>query len=522
MDNPKHTIPFYNIGHRLARIAVCQQQVLRLSSMLVLLGCALLGVIGCSNDELPDTENPDASPQPITIRLDVAALPKLNVHNSRSWQYATGNVKGENIQSAFTLMFDDKFKIERILVLRADNKEQDKETAEMVDEDNPNDTSGWFRTTTGEKSFLTFVNIPREDVEAAYAKKLNHTNPDPNFKFKVGESFASDEARIALSEMSIAVRANDFNATPPPPSATRGIPMTGWHNAMLTYRTHNNKLYTVYALRMLSKLQFDFTNDLGQKVKINSIEVDRLTDDATATNGNVKPFPHPATPFGPTDLTVTVKPNLLTTATQSPQTFTVDNEIGTGQKVSCSFYVNETDVPNNVFHQFTLKLNLTLADGTTQQVRYALVSNESNEWNYIARNDWRIIPIRLQDYKLELVPQDFPPIGVLPAAVKSENDVFTCIFHASGDFHLKPQLVQYSTGKVVQTWEKSEPLFETLTPNDALYSEKPEWSALEGCIHGSFASNQTGQSVHTLTLKCTPEGGVERLYVVPVIIDKQE
>lgn len=519
MDKPKHTIPFYNMGQRLARIAVCQQQVLRLSSMLVLLGCALWGVIGCSNDELPDTEQPDASPQPITIRLDVAALPSLNAHNSRSWQYATGNVKGENIQSAFTLMFDDKFKIERILVLRADNKEQDKETAEMVDEANPTVSNGYFRTTTGEKSFLTFVNIPREEVEAAYAKKRGITG---EFHFAENQSFADDEARIALSEMSIAVRANDFNATPPPPSAARGIPMTGWHNAMLTYRTHDHKLYTVYALRMLSKLQFDFTNELGQRVKINSIEVDRLTDDATATKGNVKPFPHPATPFGPTDLTVTVKPNLLTTATQSPQTFSVNSEIGTGQKVSCSFYVNETDVPNNVFHQFTLKLNLTLADGTTQQVRYALVSNESNEWNYIARNDWRIIPIVLQDYKLELVPQDFPPIGVLPAAVKSENDVFTCIFHASGDFHLKPQLVQYSTGKVVQTWKNREPLFETLTPNDALYSEKPDWSASEGCIHGSFASNQTGQSVHTLTLKCTPKDGVERLYVVPVIIDKQK
>ncbi len=518
MDKPKHTIPFYNMGQRLARIAVCQQQVLRLSSMLVLLGCALLGVIGCSNDELPDTEQPDASPQPITIRLDVAALPSLNAHNSRSWQYATGNVEGENIQSAFTLMFDDKFNIERILVLRADNKEKDLKTARMIDEANPSDTTGLFRTTTGEKSFLTFVNIPREEVEAAYAKKRGITG---EFHFAEKQSFASDEARIALSEMSIAVRANDFNATPPPPSAARGIPMTGWHNAMLTYRTHNLRTFTVYALRMLSKLQFDITNDLGQKVTINSIEVDRLTDDATAIKGNVKPFPHPATPFGPTDLTVTVKPSLLTTATQSPQTFSVDSEIETGQKASCSFYVNETDVPNNVFHQFTLKLNLTLADGTTQQVRYALVSNESNEWNYIARNDWRIIPIRLQDYKLELVPQDFPPIGVLPAAVKSENDVFTCIFHASGDFHLKPQLVQYSTGKVVQTWEKSEPLFETLTPNDALYSEKPEWSVSEGCIHGSFASNQTGQSVHTLTLKCKPEGGVERLYVVPVIIDKQ-
>ena len=213
MDKPKHTIPFYNIGQRLARITVCQQQVLRLSSLLVLLGCALLGVIGCSNEELPDTEHPDASPQPITIRLDVAALPSLNVHNSRSWQYAEGNVPGENIQSAFTLMFDDKFRIERILVLRGEGN--DLKTVGMVDEKNPAAKDGLFRTTTGEKSFLTFVNIPRKEVEAAYAKKLNSTNPDLNFKFKVGESFASDEARMALSEMSIAVCADDFNKTAP-------------------------------------------------------------------------------------------------------------------------------------------------------------------------------------------------------------------------------------------------------------------------------------------------------------------
>lgn len=474
MDKLKYTFQNSNILWQMVHKVVCKQKTLHLSSLLALLGCVLLGASSCSNEELSSDEQLHEKPQPITIRLGVESVPVLCAQNTRGWIYNRDlETDGERIQSAFTLMFNDKFEIEHILEVPPANEKKDSIQLNMVEE---NSKLQWFTTTTGQKSFLTFVNVPRKEVEALYAKKRGLTN----FHFAKGQSYKSKEDSTALVELAIPVQADALNDTPP--SKDKGIPMTGWTNVVLTNRIHNRKAYTVYALRMVAKLQFKFTNKTGQPLTINSIEVDRLTDDATTGEGgkgNIKPFPYPQTPF-------------------------------------------ETDVPQNDFHQFKLKVNLTLADGTTKQERFALVGNENKEWNFIARNDWRVIPIVLQDYKLELVPQDFPPIGVLPAAVKEADGTFKCTFHASGAFHLKPQLVKVSTGEVVQNWTQKNPIFTTIEPNTSMYAEQPSWSTMEGCIHGSFISGQSGSSVHTLTLTCTPQGGVERVYVAPVIINKEQ
>lgn len=520
MDKLKYTFQNSNILWQMAHKVVCTQKTLHLSSLLVLLGCVLLGASSCSNEELSSDEQLHEKPQPITIRLGVESVPVLCAQNTRGWTYDRDlETDGERIQSAFTLMFNDKFVIEHILEVPSANEKKDSIQLNMVEE---NTKQQWFKTTTGQKSFLTFVNVPREEVEALYAKKRGKTD----FHFKKDQSYKSKEDSTALVELAIPVQADALNDTRP--SKDKGIPMTGWTNVVLTNRIHNRKAYTVYALRMVAKLQFKFTNKTGQPLTINSIEVDRLTDDADdATTGeggkgNIKPFPYPQTPWGPSGFSVDVRPNMQTTATQSIHTYTLDKKFDVDQEDTYSVYVNETDVPQNDFHQFKLKVNLTLADGTTKQERFALVGNENKEWNFIARNDWRVIPIVLQDYKLELVPQDFPPIGVLPAAVKEANGTFKCTFHASGAFHLKPQLVKVSTGEVVQNWTQKDPIFTTTEPNTSMYAEQPSWSTMEGCIHGSFVSGQSGSSVHTLTLTCTPQGGVERIYVAPVIINKEQ
>lgn len=519
MDKLKYTFQNSNILWQMVHKVVCKQKTLHLSSLLVLLGCVLLGASSCSNEELSSDEQLHEKPQPITIRLGVESVPVLCAQNTRGWTYNRDLEKdGERIQSAFTLMFNDKFVIEHILEVPPANEKKDSIQLNMVEE---NSKLQWFTTTTGEKSFLTFVNVSRKEVEALYAKKRGLGT---NFHFETGQSYKDKEDSTALVEMAIPVQADALNDTPP--SKDKGIPMTGWHKVVLTNRIHNRKAYTVYALRMVAKLQFKFTNKTGQALTINSIEVDRLTDDATTGEGgkgNIKPFPYPQTPLGPSGVSVNVRPNMQTIATQSTHTYTLNNKkLDVDQEDTYSVYVNETDVPQNDFHQFKLKVNLTLADGTTKQERFALVGNENEEWNFIARNDWRVIPIVLQDYKLELVPQDFPPIGVLPAAVKEADGTFKCTFHASGAFHLKPQLVKVSTGEVVQNWTQKNPIFTTIEPNTSMYAEQPSWSTMEGCIHGSFVSGQSGSSVHTLTLTCTPQGGVERVYVAPVIINKEQ
>lgn len=169
MDKLKYTFQNSNILWQMVHKVVCKQKTLHLGSLLVLLGCVLLGASSCSNEELSSNEQFHEKPQPITIRLGVESVPVLCAQNTRGWIYNRDlETDGERIQSAFTLMFNDKFEIEHILKVQPANEKKDSIQLNMVEE---NTDQQWFKTTTGQKSFLTFVNVSREDVEALYAKK---------------------------------------------------------------------------------------------------------------------------------------------------------------------------------------------------------------------------------------------------------------------------------------------------------------------------------------------------------------
>ena len=110
---------------------------------------------------------------------------------------------------------------------------------------------------------------------------------------------------------------------------------------------------------------------------------------------------------------------------------------------SVIFYVNESATPINAEGLFYLTLEMD--NSGSSEYRYALISNESNEWNYIARNDYRIIPVVLDDLKFEIIPYDFPAIGVYPVSVKevdAVNHIYDFEFHDYGHFHLLPSVTK--------------------------------------------------------------------------------
>ena len=203
----------------------------------------------------------------------------------------------------------------------------------------------------------------------------------------------------------------------------------------------------------------------------------------------------------------------------STHSYAVNKTLTQGESTSLSVYVNETERPNTNFEEFMLTVKLKDKDGETEQ-RYALVSNEDDNWHYIARNDWRHIPITIQDYVLELIPQDFPPIGVLPCSVKEADGTFTCTFHTSGDFHLYPRLSNRSTAQVIDAWTAEDVEWETLVDNTTLYEEAPYWYATGRYVHGTFRQNVQGSSTHVLRLQAAPEGVSARTFTVPVIIHR--
>lgn len=460
----------------------------------ILLLSALL-LSACSS-ELPDEAPTDGAP--ITIRL---RLQSNNLRNhTYAWDQETGNdADDDRLQSGFAVMLNDKNEVEHILECK--NSQQNLvEDFLVIADGNGSEFDGVDRvpTTIGKKHFYTFANLTREEVEAAIG-----------FHFVVGAKVDT----ASVNHASISFGGDGFT-----PSRTKGIPMTGNYRTDLV-KKDNNTTRDLYVVRLLAKLQFSITNNTGEKLTVNTLSVDRLTQNPAAGEKNLYLFANPYTPAG---MPVTLHPHLTAQATSGVRTYPVNQELNEGDKTEFTAYVNESNTPANSFAQFMLTIDLTKADGTKTEQRYALVSNDDKEWDYIARNDWRVIPIVLQDYKLEFIPRDFPPIGVLPCSVKGDEGTFTCTFYADGSFHLVPRLSRYSTGAVVTDWTKSDVTWETIQENPRLYVTPPFWHELGGYVHGCFVDKAVGVSRHVLTLTAKPNGSVARRFTCPVIIEKKK
>ncbi len=268
---------------------------------------------------------------------------------------------------------------------------------------------------------------------------------------------------------------------------SKGIPMS--NQQVLEVPAEGTIEKDLIVVRMVAKLEFVFFNNTavpaenGEDFTVKSVSISDITK-GTANNLKLLPNLNNNGNGHENEMTFThgdIKPNLNTGVTTeevkyAPTTaLTVASsdtyEIGKLQSNSTyakkfTFYVNESQLASG--KQF--ELNVELANG---DYRYALVStgtdagltvtkdpanpggNEnatttpvtetkrSDDWTYIARNDYRVIPIVLDNYRLELVPYDFPAIGVYPASVKTidaNTNLHEILFHDYGHFHLVPHV----------------------------------------------------------------------------------
>jgi hypothetical protein len=234
-----------------------------------------------------------------------------------------------------------------------------------------------------------------------------------------------------------------------------GIPMSNRQTAEIVANT----TLDLIVVRMLAKIELQVYNDSGTDVTITNVT---LTDVTSNTANNLKLLPHYTTASSANTMNPVhgdIQPNLNGTPATgdvalTPLTTVVSataNKTDGGTPVTIAFYVNESATPASMFSHYFLKIKL---NGETEE-RYALIDDkgsttaDDNKWDYIARNDYRIIPIVLDDYKLDIIPYDFPAIGLYPASVKEEDGIYTINFHDYGHFHLLPQVTKVSTGDVV-------------------------------------------------------------------------
>lgn len=308
--------------------------------------------------------------------------------------------------------------------------------------------------------------------------------------YNIGFAEGATVMAATVNDKAVGVAGNNMDISATNNFGAKGIPMSN----VQTITVNANDNVTLVVIRMVAKIELRFYNETGADLKVNSIT---LTDINGNADDNLKLLPS-LSDTGHDNMNVVthgdIQPNLGTGKSQKDLKLNVNTTVGSektlanGKYQSVAFYVNESEKPaltaNNQFRRFFLKVDI---NGQTEQ-RYALIDDDNNsasggdgttgKWDYIARNDYRIIPIVLDDYKLDMIPYDFPAIGVYPASVKEEDGIYTINFHDYGHFHLQPVVKKVSDSSVVP--------FVATAPTGTYGSTS--W----GLIGDSFASSWVG------------------------------
>lgn len=366
-------------------------------ALILLLSCLL---VSCSSDsDIQDIDTDDDGDKTVMVNISLSSsLATTKAPGAPVW---TDGEEGENMKSYIVVITDNSNIIKKVLQksLDAESKQADLGNVELAE---------------GTYNFYSFANIT-------------------GLTFTEGNTF--DES------MTYSSKALAFNTDASLKSV--GIPMGNKQTVNVTSSTTDIELYTI---RMMAKLEFQIKNETGQEVEISKISVSDITEDA---DGNILILPkyNGASEYAPNTACL---PNLNASASYSDYSHTLSPSVTIADNgtSTLSFYVNESQARSPLYHVITIDMNYA---GMTVQQRYAML-----DWQYIARNDWRVIPITLTDYVFTCDVEAFTAIGVLPIVTSAHNSLSVTFNGTYGEFHIKPSLKKLSDGSVI-SYNDSDP-----------------------------------------------------------------
>lgn len=266
--------------------------------------------------------------------------------------------------------------------------------------------------------------------------------------------------------------------------SAKGIPMSNKQTVNITSKKQQVDLEVI---RMMAKVELNFTNDTGYDLSIKSVKLTDITDNA-ADNVSLLPMK---------DASGNVVPNINASATYKDYTVSIGGTSGTqvknGGTLQTTFYVNESVARNPKY--FVLSIN---TDKGTVTNRIAMT-----EWSKIARNDYLVIPVKLVDYRIELKPQVFTGIGVIPE-LKYVGDRITATFKSYGEFHLKLHVIKRSDNTELNNWTIKS--IRTLEADPAggegtsIYDEEPYFDKRTKTFEG-YISPRKGYAIHEINVE---------------------
>ena len=266
--------------------------------------------------------------------------------------------------------------------------------------------------------------------------------------------------------------------------SAKGIPMSNKQTVNITSKKQQVDLEVI---RMMAKVELNFTNDTGYDLSIKSVKLTDITDNA-ANNVSLLPMK---------DASGNVVPNINASATYKDYTVSIGGTSGTqvknGGTLQTTFYVNESVARNPKY--FVLSIN---TDKGTVTNRIAMT-----EWSKIARNDYLVIPVKLVDYRIELEPQVFTAIGVIPELSYSVDRI-TATFESYGEFHLKLHVIKRSDNTELNNWTIKG--IRTLEADPAggegtsIYDEAPYFDNRTKTFEG-YISPRKGYAIHEINVE---------------------
>lgn len=413
---------------------------------------ALLFMAACSNDI--DTSTSDEGGQAI---VDIHLSARSERPAGPASRAVDVNAVDEEMMKNYVIIIAQGNDIKRILTKEnLSNAESDEYAGVHLDE--------------GTYTFYSFANISLADLGlTADATKL----PD-----------GFDTKTFAVSGNQTAI--DNF---------TDGIPMSNKQTITVEKKATEVDLEVV---RMVAKMQLNLTNVTGSDIKVTQVQLSDITDNGTSEAPNLYLLPTDKDPG------VSCTPHLATTATSSTYSYDVPEQQQTVRSgkgtTSLTFYLNESQAQDP--SQFELTLTTQGADGTTAKKRYAILN-----WTEIARNDYRVIPITLDDYKLTFDVQYFTAIGVLPPTVTDDGQTLDLDFSYYGDIHLVPKIKKWSDGSDVTATVN--PTYDdtncwklvTGTNPDGFFATAPYWNSTNNWVEASLGFTEGSSAVYRL--QCT-------------------
>lgn len=269
-----------------------------------------------------------------------------------------------------------------------------------------------------------------------------------------------------------------------------GIPMSNKQEVTIDASGNPNKK-ELWVVRMLAKVTLRFKNPSSTDLVINDITISDITKNSNKNGDkeNIKLLPNH------TDADkdqVVCSPNLVEQAATDSYTYTLPSPktIKAGDKTEneVSFYVNES-AAGNTSKYFIINLNTSAG-----VKRYALFQ----DWTTIARNDHHILPISLDDYKLQFDVQSFTAIGLYPSIRDNGTTLSYTCYYPEEEFHIQPKVVKASDGTEVTGIDNTQVKWELIQENgmsDAtavetnaklVFKTLPSWNKTTGYFEGIF------------------------------------